>query len=440
MENHPIPQDVTGFQFKLIGDMTIKQFGYVAAGCILAFVFFYFPISPFIKFPIALLFALFGLGLAFLPIEGRPFDIMVGYFIKALLNPNQYAYHKVGGTISIFHYAFSSTSHTQGQVSTPMANSQNTLLHDPNKQAKLQTYLHTLHTQHTQHTQQTPSQSPFATLSGISPLSSAVPLQPIITPSSPPPLQANLPQSSKEEDEANLSLQAATLKHELDDLHQKESVEKDAQKLLLEQQQAKAIETRLNTILEEKTRLEQELQNLRQKPASSPVSPTPTTAKTAQPEASFEQVAKDAQSALQQTQQKAQPAPMPPAPTPVAPAPTARTIPADMARSIGLPHMPEAPNLIIGIVKDSRGNVLSNILVEVKDKDGDPARAFRTNTLGQFASATPLANGTYLLEFEDPKAQHTFDTVEITAQNEIMLPLEIISHDAREELRKELFS
>ncbi|EKD47460.1 MAG: hypothetical protein ACD_66C00049G0001, partial [uncultured bacterium] len=28
MEQHPVPQNVTGFQFKLIGDITLKQFAY----------------------------------------------------------------------------------------------------------------------------------------------------------------------------------------------------------------------------------------------------------------------------------------------------------------------------------------------------------------------------------------------------------------------------
>jgi len=90
-------------------------------------------------------------------------------------------------------------------------------------------------------------------------------------------------------------------------------------------------------------------------------------------------------------------------------------------------------------VKDSRGNVLPNILIEVKDNNNNPVRAFKTNALGQFASATPLLNGTYTVTFEDSAKVHTFDIVEIVAKGEIMQPIEIISLDKREELRKELF-
>lgn len=116
-----------------------------------------------------------------------------------------------------------------------------------------------------------------------------------------------------------------------------------------------------------------------------------------------------------------------------------RSVPAGMAKSVGVPIAPEFPNLLTGIVKDPRGNPLPNILVEVKDKTGNPVRAFKTNGLGQFASATTLSNGTYDIVFEDTKGQNKFDTIEISATGEIILPLEIISQDAREDLRKSLF-
>src|SRR3989344_3699871 len=96
MENHPIPQDVTGFQFKLIGNMTVKQFAYLATGIILGWVFLQLPISIFIKFPISAFFAIFGIGLTFLPISGRPMDAMIGSYIKALLRPTQFFYEKSG--------------------------------------------------------------------------------------------------------------------------------------------------------------------------------------------------------------------------------------------------------------------------------------------------------------------------------------------------------
>ena len=117
-----------------------------------------------------------------------------------------------------------------------------------------------------------------------------------------------------------------------------------------------------------------------------------------------------------------------------------RSIPQNMGKSAGIPIAPEFPNMITGIIKDPRGNSLPNILVEVKDKEGNPVRAFKTNALGQFQASTPLSNGTYRIEFEDPKSQNKFDIIEFVASGQIILPIEVISQDTREELRKSLFN
>ena len=111
-----------------------------------------------------------------------------------------------------------------------------------------------------------------------------------------------------------------------------------------------------------------------------------------------------------------------------------------MTKSVGLPSTPEFPNVISGIVKDPRGNPLANILVEVKDPQGNAVRAFKTNALGQFASATALSNGEYIVDFEDPRGQNKFDSISFKAIGEIILPIEVISVDTREELRRSLFN
>ncbi|MBI2420961.1 MAG: PrgI family protein, partial [Candidatus Levybacteria bacterium] len=94
MENHPIPQDITGFQFKLVGNMTVKQFVYLASGAILGWIFFISPLPVIIRLPLAVLFIAGGAIVAFVPVEGRPMDVMIGNFIKALLSPTKYVYSK----------------------------------------------------------------------------------------------------------------------------------------------------------------------------------------------------------------------------------------------------------------------------------------------------------------------------------------------------------
>ena len=101
MEQHPIPQDVTGFQFKLIGNMTVKQFAYLATGGVLAVLFYYAPVFILLKLLMIPLCAGLGAALAFLPIEGRPMDLMLSNFVKDLLAPTQYVYQKEGGLLAI---------------------------------------------------------------------------------------------------------------------------------------------------------------------------------------------------------------------------------------------------------------------------------------------------------------------------------------------------
>lgn len=94
MEAHPVPQNVTSFEFHLVGDMTLKQFGYLAAGLSFAYLVFFIFASPapYIAWPIIVTSASIGIMFAFLPIRERPLDHWVGAFFKATFRPTQFAY------------------------------------------------------------------------------------------------------------------------------------------------------------------------------------------------------------------------------------------------------------------------------------------------------------------------------------------------------------
>jgi len=301
MDNHPIPQDVTGFQFKLIGNMTIKQFAYLATGIILAWVFFQLPISFLIKIPLCAFLAILGIGLAYLPVSGRPMDLMIGHFIKALFRPTQFVYEKSG--TPLFPKAAFTTKIYKNNFS-------------PIPKDKLKAYLASY-----------------------------------VTEKSVPSLLTNN-STSKTTLDPNLNTAPVTF--------------------------TKNVPKPLNDI--------------------HPTKPTP-----------------------QPVNQKA-------------------VVPPLIVKHVPILSVPDSPNLITGVTKDPRGNPLSNILVEVKDKEGNPVRAFKTNEVGRFASATPLLNGTYTIEFEDPKRQNKFDPRLINVTGQIIMPLVVASIDTREELRKSLFS
>jgi hypothetical protein len=94
MEQHPIPRQITTFEFKLIGFMTVKQFIYLIIFIPLGLIVFYlFPI-PILNFILAALPIGLGFALAFLPVYDRPLDFWVVNFYKRLTSPTQYFYKK----------------------------------------------------------------------------------------------------------------------------------------------------------------------------------------------------------------------------------------------------------------------------------------------------------------------------------------------------------
>ncbi len=94
IEQHPIPQDVAGYKFRLIGEMTVKQFIWLAGGIILGLITFSLPLPFFFKYPLTGIFVGLGAGIAFLPVEGRPMDKWLIAFIKSVYSPTQYTWQK----------------------------------------------------------------------------------------------------------------------------------------------------------------------------------------------------------------------------------------------------------------------------------------------------------------------------------------------------------
>jgi len=94
MEQHPIPQAITTYEFRLVGEMTLKQFAKLASGLGLAFLLYVSPLTLYLKWPLILIFASLGIALAFVPIQGRPLEIWLIALIKAIYSPTEYLYQK----------------------------------------------------------------------------------------------------------------------------------------------------------------------------------------------------------------------------------------------------------------------------------------------------------------------------------------------------------
>jgi hypothetical protein len=93
-QEHPIPQQISSYQFRLVGDMTLKQFFQVAGGALVALVFYSLGIPSYVKWPLIIFSFLFGVAMAFFPIEDRPLETWILAFIKTIYSPTFYIWKR----------------------------------------------------------------------------------------------------------------------------------------------------------------------------------------------------------------------------------------------------------------------------------------------------------------------------------------------------------
>ncbi|MEK7064231.1 MAG: PrgI family protein [Patescibacteria group bacterium] len=92
MDQHPVPQNISSYEFRLVGDMTLKQFFQLAGGVLAAIIIYRFPLIGLLKWPLMGLSVLIGVLLAFVPVNGRPFSQWVMAFIRAIYSPTEFAW------------------------------------------------------------------------------------------------------------------------------------------------------------------------------------------------------------------------------------------------------------------------------------------------------------------------------------------------------------
>lgn len=94
MEQHPIPRQITTFEFKLIGFMTLKQFLYLVVFCPIGYIAANLIPIPIVNILVGLLIGGIGAAFAFIPIMDRPLDVWLKNMFKRLNSPTQFFYHK----------------------------------------------------------------------------------------------------------------------------------------------------------------------------------------------------------------------------------------------------------------------------------------------------------------------------------------------------------
>jgi hypothetical protein len=93
-QEHPIPQQISSYQFRLVGDMTLKQFFQVAGGALISIIIYSSGLPFYVKWPLIVFFFLFGVALAFLPIQDRPLSVWLVAFFKSIYSPTLYVWNK----------------------------------------------------------------------------------------------------------------------------------------------------------------------------------------------------------------------------------------------------------------------------------------------------------------------------------------------------------
>ncbi len=343
------------------------------------------------------LFAGTGAMLAFVPIDGRPMDVMIANFAKTIPSENRYIYKKRGANIASFEI-FKITVQNQPPTKAEVAHTEEKAS-DNNKRAMLLSRLRNSGSKPDEsEVKFVRSVRSFFDEGGpmprvITPVAADKPKEETVVKAAPAPTQA-----PKQEAPTN---NIDEIKKRLVQAQEEQAKGGDQQDLA---KRIAELETQLNVALGEKDALSKQVigyEMNQSKKEEQVMTPSQGEEKTQSENVKF-----------------------------VAPNSTLQA---------GFPSLPDVPNIVMGIVRDPRSKTLPNILVEVVDQNNIPVRAFKTNSLGQFAAATPLADGTYKVYFEDPQKQHEFEIIQITLDGTIFNPIEVTSVDSREKLRRELF-
>jgi hypothetical protein len=442
MEQHPVPQDIKSFQFRLVGDMTLRQFAFLAGGAALAYVSFILPLPTYVKYPLVVVFAGGGAAAAFVPINGRPLDRWLAAFLRAIFGPTRRIWIKSPPSLEFLTQSYAAAGTTALPASSAEDRQrleeylaslppQPESAVDKDERSRLKKIDFSIGGSSSAHPSDSapktadesrPSLAALAApkkalqlrdISGqervlpqltgvrVRKLGSARahgeinlrPVQPsapaIPTPRRPQtPPQAQLPSSPTPAPAEPRELFAA----------QKEVTQK-AQEEVAKEVKLESYQAEVKRLAAEKEILEEKIKEERQK---------------------AEQLRRQAA----QRQSKPEPKTKTPSPPPKTPSPPP---PSQPVKKLVLPTITDTPNVINGVVADRQGELLENAVVVIKDDDGTPVRALKTNKLGQFAISTPLRNGAYQIEVE--KEGHTFEPIYQEVSGSVLPPLQIRSKE-----------
>lgn len=99
---HAVPQNVMDVEFKVVGDITLRQLGFLLAGGALFYLFFNLGLPNFWAWTLAIASAGGALLIAFVPIEERPLEKWLLLFLRAMRYETQLIWRKSSVTPAYF--------------------------------------------------------------------------------------------------------------------------------------------------------------------------------------------------------------------------------------------------------------------------------------------------------------------------------------------------
>lgn len=398
MKEHPIPQDITGYRFHIVGSMTLKQFGEVGVGVLLAGLVYSTNLINVIKFPI--MFILFALGIiaAFLPLGERPLSHWLTTFFRILYKPTQFFWKRADNVPDVF--LFKPRAEVRIQYKE--------LDLSPARRQRIKEFLSSSHEKDFDETDFSPEEQ--QQMMGI--LSLFGTQLPRINTShrrslSKPMLQVRIREmratpnpsldlSGLDDDKADLSqpnrdlakVDVFQLSPDLPtiddgrDGFKKSYLETEAvaQSIAVPEQNPVKIESSTKEELEEAAKPKHDQDNHR---------------------VFIETKAKPAQESNTKTEK------------------------GQFNAKLPFPSKPTEPNKLVGMVLTPDNELIPGAIVEIRTKDGKIVRAIKTNALGQFFVTTALKKGDYVVEVE--KEGFSFKPFSVQLKNNIIDPLEVRS-------------
>jgi hypothetical protein len=368
MQEHPVPQNITSYEFHLIGNMTLKQFFELAAGGLFAFLSYTSNLPDLLKWPLVFIFVILGVAFAFVPLEERPLDHWFLAFIRAIYNPTKFYWKKTVVVPDVFNFV-------KGAQPTAAQNEVEAAL--PRKRERAKAYFQSIAQDQAQDVDENAERA--NSLLGLFQYT-----------------QVDSVDAHHRQDTEKPSLEVSP--HPIHAIYSMPAQAVDGTPAqTIEETPLTSATALISPVYAPPVDIPEDQR------VSVKVEEKSGTVFDAQRDLGASVGAHQDQTTGTQAAENA--------------------VEAKTNANLPFPKTPTTPNLVVGMILDTAGKMVEQCIIEIRDKTGMPVRALRSNKLGQFFISTALPSGEYEVVVE--KDGFTFDTMKLQLSGKIVEPLEI---------------